>query len=85
MALEFTGQGGRLHGEAICMHTMCEPYALLVLSFCVQGTHKVVERMINMEDVQKAVKENRVSGVDWGTDAYTDLLTESLLLGRFRS
>ncbi len=58
--------GGHLHGEAICIRTTCEPYALMVLSLCVQGTHKVVERMINMEDVQKAVKENRVSGVDWG-------------------
>jgi hypothetical protein len=32
----------------------------------VQGTHRVVERNITMSDIQKSVKENRVSRVGGG-------------------
>ena len=35
--------------------------ALALVFFLIQGTHKVVERVITMNDVIKAVKEKRVS------------------------
>ena len=39
-------------------------HALLIITLFFQGTHKVTEKVITMNDLKRAIKENRVSYYD---------------------